>query len=59
MLHTYMSCWCVVVYCAEFEKSVQLLQVGNFRVEPPGLFRGRGEHPKVVMFFILYLDLMV
>ena len=23
------------------------LQVGNFRVEPPGLFRGRGEHPKV------------
>lgn len=21
-------------------------QVGNFRVEPPGLFRGRGEHPK-------------
>lgn len=22
-------------------------QVGNFRVEPPGLFRGRGEHPKV------------
>lgn len=20
--------------------------VGNFRVEPPGLFRGRGEHPK-------------
>ncbi len=23
------------------------MQVGNFRVEPPGLFRGRGEHPKV------------
>lgn len=22
-------------------------QVGNFRVEPPGLFRGRGEHPKM------------
>lgn len=21
-------------------------QVGNFRVEPPGLFRGRGDHPK-------------
>lgn len=21
-------------------------QVGNFRIEPPGLFRGRGEHPK-------------
>lgn len=26
-----------------------LLQVGNFRVEPPGLFRGRGEHPKMGM----------
>jgi DNA topoisomerase-1 len=24
-----------------------MLQVGNFRVEPPGLFRGRGEHPKM------------
>jgi DNA topoisomerase-1 len=23
--------------------------VGNFRVEPPGLFRGRGEHPKMGM----------
>jgi DNA topoisomerase IB len=23
------------------------LQVGNFRVEPPSLFRGRGEHPKM------------
>ena len=23
------------------------LQVGNFRVEPPGLFRGRGEHPRM------------
>jgi len=23
------------------------MQVGNFRVEPPGLFRGRGEHPKM------------
>jgi DNA topoisomerase-1 len=21
-------------------------KVGNFRVEPPGLFRGRGDHPK-------------
>lgn len=21
-------------------------KVGNFRVEPPSLFRGRGEHPK-------------
>lgn len=31
-------------------------KVGNFRVEPPGLFRGRGEHPKkgalkVITFF--------
>jgi len=24
-------------------------KVGNFRVEPPGLFRGRGEHPKTGM----------
>ena len=24
-------------------------QVGNFRVEPPGLFRGRGDHPKMGM----------
>ena len=24
-------------------------QNGNFRVEPPGLFRGRGEHPKMGM----------
>lgn len=23
------------------------MQVGNFRVEPPGLFRGRGDHPKM------------
>uniref|UniRef100_A0AAR2LU11 DNA topoisomerase n=1 Tax=Pygocentrus nattereri TaxID=42514 RepID=A0AAR2LU11_PYGNA len=22
-------------------------KIGNFRVEPPGLFRGRGEHPKM------------
>ena len=21
-------------------------KVGNYRVEPPGLFRGRGDHPK-------------
>ncbi len=21
--------------------------MGNFRVEPPGLFRGRGEHPRM------------
>lgn len=24
--------------------------MGNFRVEPPGLFRGRGEHPKMGKF---------
>ena len=22
-------------------------RVGNFRIEPPSLFRGRGEHPKM------------
>lgn len=22
-------------------------QLGNFRVEPPGLFRGRGDHPRM------------
>jgi DNA topoisomerase I len=21
-------------------------KIGNFKIEPPGLFRGRGEHPK-------------
>lgn len=21
-------------------------RIGNFKIEPPGLFRGRGEHPK-------------
>jgi DNA topoisomerase-1 len=25
----------------------RVAQVGNFRVEPPSLFRGRGEHPKM------------
>lgn len=24
-------------------------KVGNFRIEPPGLFRGRGAHPKTGM----------
>ncbi|KAK3012813.1 hypothetical protein RJ639_010405 [Escallonia herrerae] len=28
-------------------------KVGNFRVEPPGLFRGRGEHPKVLVIYYL------
>ena len=31
-------------------------QVGNFRVEPPGLFRGRGEHPKVLLTFFYLLS---
>ena len=22
-------------------------KIGNFRIEPPSLFRGRGEHPKM------------
>ena len=22
-------------------------KIGNFKIEPPGLFRGRGEHPKM------------
>lgn len=24
-------------------------RIGNFRIEPPGLFRGRGNHPKIGM----------
>lgn len=24
-------------------------KIGNFKTEPPGLFRGRGEHPKMGM----------
>ena len=24
-------------------------RIGNFKIEPPGLFRGRGEHPKMGM----------
>ena len=24
-------------------------KIGNFRIEPPGLFRGRGDHPKMGM----------
>lgn len=32
-------------------------KVGNFRVEPPGLFRGRGEHPKTGLLKVsCYLD---
>ncbi|GBF98695.1 DNA topoisomerase-like [Raphidocelis subcapitata] len=29
------------------EAKYKFALVGNFRVEPPGLFRGRGEHPKM------------
>ena len=45
---------------AEKEKNAEIIEkygfcmwdghrekVGNFRLEPPGLFRGRGEHPKM------------
>ncbi|GFH23824.1 DNA topoisomerase 1, partial [Haematococcus lacustris] len=31
------------------KKKAMTKEVGNFRVEPPGLFRGRGEHPKMGM----------
>lgn len=33
-------------------------KVGNFRVEPPGLFRGRGEHPKKGMLKVSCIDLL-
>ena len=28
--------------------------VGNFRIEPPGLFRGRGKHPKTGKLKVIY-----
>lgn len=32
-------------------------KVGNFRIEPPGLFKGRGEHPKTGSLKVLdYID---
>lgn len=34
-------------------------KVGNFRIEPPGLFRGRGEHPKtgcLKVFLYCFVD---
>jgi DNA topoisomerase-1 len=31
-------------------------KVGNFRVEPPGLFRGRGVHPKKGALKVSALD---
>ena len=30
---------CVCVLCVRE-------RIGNFKIEPPGLFRGRGDHPK-------------
>jgi hypothetical protein len=36
-----------------------LKQVGNFRVEPPGLFRGRGDHPKVQSSFHFFICFLV
>lgn len=30
-------------------------KVGNFRVEPPSLFRGRGEHPKTGRLKVCFL----
>jgi len=37
----------VRAYSSLFSTHVDcFVQIGNFRVEPPGLFLGRGEHPK-------------
>lgn len=32
-------------------------KVGNFRVEPPGLFRGRGDHPRKGALKVLVIRL--
>lgn len=48
------------VCCAEklsLKSKCYNFQVGNFRVEPPGLFRGRGEHPKVWKLFSFLFEL--
>lgn len=34
---------------------VSLFQIGNYKVEPPGLFRGRGEHPKVLFCMHVFI----
>ena len=39
-----------VSLCITYAVWLCCAQVGNFRVEPPGLFRGRGEHPKMGKF---------
>ncbi|XP_033133172.1 DNA topoisomerase 1 alpha isoform X1 [Brassica rapa] len=36
-----------LTYC---DGCLSLFQIGNYKVEPPGLFRGRGEHPKMGKF---------
>ena len=36
-IHTFLYCVCMCV-CRQ--------KIGNFKTEPPGLFRGRGDHPK-------------
>ena len=33
-------------------------KIGNFRVEPPGLFRGRGQHPKMGCLKVSFLSLI-
>jgi DNA topoisomerase-1 len=33
-------------------------KVGNFRVEPPGLFRGRGDHPKKGALKVRWLSIV-
>merc|ERR1739844_592675 len=36
-------------------------KIGNFRIEPPGLFRGRGEHPKqgMLKYRVLPKDVII
>lgn len=43
--------WCSLAFCAQHKYCYSIVDghlemVGNFSVEPPGLFRGRGKHPK-------------
>jgi len=33
-------------------------KVGNFRIEPPGLFRGRGKHPKTGCLKVCFLHVL-
>ena len=37
----------IVDFCWTDPPPTKTEKVGNFRIEPPGLFRGRGEHPKM------------